>query len=70
MSMFQRGSSGAARLFEILDHEPEIRDAPEARPLDRIGGDIKLQHFPIPIRDAKRRHAAPTPKRRPPGRPP
>jgi len=45
VSMFQRGSSGAARLFEVLDHEPEIRDAGEARPLDRIGGDIKLQHL-------------------------
>lgn len=45
VSMFQRGSSGAARLFEVLDHEPEIRDADDARPLDRIGGDIKLQHL-------------------------
>ncbi|MGZ6007541.1 MAG: ABC transporter ATP-binding protein, partial [Rhizomicrobium sp.] len=45
VSMFQRGSSGAARLFEILDYEPEIRDAPEATPLDKIGGDIKLQHL-------------------------
>jgi len=45
VSMFQRGSSGAARLFEILDHEPEIRDAPDARPLPAIGGDIKLQHL-------------------------
>ena len=45
VSMFQRGSSGAARLFEILDYEPEIRDAPDAKPLDKIGGDIKLQHL-------------------------
>ncbi len=45
VSMFQRGSSGAARLFEILDYEPEIRDAPDAAPLDKIGGDIKLQHL-------------------------
>jgi ATP-binding cassette subfamily B protein len=45
VSMFQRGSSGAARLFEVLDYEPEIRDAPDAAPLDRIGGDIKLQHL-------------------------
>ena len=45
VSMFQRGSSGAARLFEVLDYEPEIRDAPDASPLDRIGGDIKLQHL-------------------------
>jgi ATP-binding cassette subfamily B protein len=45
VSMFQRGSSGAKRLFEVLDYEPEIRDAPDAAPLDRIGGDIKLQHL-------------------------
>jgi ATP-binding cassette subfamily B protein len=45
VSMFQRGSSGAARLFEILDYTPEIRDAPDARPLDKIGGDIMLQHL-------------------------
>jgi ATP-binding cassette subfamily B protein len=45
VSMFQRGSSGAARLFEVLDYEPEIRDAPDAAPLDTIGGDIKLQHL-------------------------
>jgi ATP-binding cassette, subfamily B, multidrug efflux pump len=45
VSMFQRGSSGATRLFEILDYEPEIRDAPDAAPLDKIGGDIKLQHL-------------------------
>ncbi|HJW41195.1 MAG TPA: ABC transporter ATP-binding protein [Rhizomicrobium sp.] len=45
VSMFQRGSSGAARLFEVLDFEPEIRDADEARPLDKIGGTLKLQHL-------------------------
>jgi ATP-binding cassette subfamily B protein len=45
VSMFQRGSSGAARLFEVLDYEPEIRDAPDAKPLDRIGGSIKLRHL-------------------------
>jgi ATP-binding cassette, subfamily B, multidrug efflux pump len=45
VSMFQRGSSGAARLFEVLDYTPEIRDAPDAKPLDKIGGDIKLQHL-------------------------
>ena len=45
VSMFQRGSSGAARLFDVLDYEPEIRDAPDAAPLGTIGGDIKLQHL-------------------------
>lgn len=28
VAQWQRGASGAARLFEILDHEPEIRDQP------------------------------------------
>jgi ATP-binding cassette, subfamily B, multidrug efflux pump len=45
VSMFQRGSSGAARLFEVLDYEPEIQDAPDARPLDKVGGDIVLRHL-------------------------
>ena len=45
VSMFQRGSSGAARLFEVLDHVPEIRDAPDARPLDKIRGDIRLENL-------------------------
>ena len=45
VTMFQRGSSGAARLFEVLDWQPEIRDAPEAAPLDRIGGEITINHL-------------------------
>jgi len=45
VTMFQRGSSAAARLFEVLDCEPEIRDAPDAAPLDHIGGDILIQHL-------------------------
>jgi ATP-binding cassette subfamily B protein len=56
VSMFQRGSSGAVRLFEILDYEPEIRDAPDAMPLTAVGGDIKLQHlsYTYPRRAAAR----------------
>ena len=63
VSMFQRGSSGAARLFEILDYEPEIHDAPDAKPLDKIGGDIKLQHlsYTYPRRASERMRAAPIP---------
>ena len=45
VTLFQRGGSAAARIFEILDHEPEIRDAPEAAPLDEIGGAITLHHL-------------------------
>jgi ATP-binding cassette subfamily B multidrug efflux pump len=45
VSMFQRGSSGAARLFEVLDYEPEIQDAPDAKPLGAVHGDITLNHL-------------------------
>ena len=45
VTLFQRGGSAAARIFEILDHEPEIRDAPEAAPLEEIGGAITLNHL-------------------------
>lgn len=51
VTLFQRGGSAAARIFEILDTVPEIRDAPEAAPLDRIGGAIE-------IRDLSYRHPA------------
>jgi ATP-binding cassette subfamily B protein len=45
VSMFQRGSSGASRLFEVFDYAPEITDAPDAAPLDKIVGDIALTHL-------------------------
>lgn len=45
VTLFQRGGSAAARIFEILDHEPEIGDAPDAAPLDEIGGSITLNHL-------------------------
>jgi ATP-binding cassette subfamily B protein len=45
VSMFQRGSSGAARLFEVLDFVPEIQDAPGATPAPRFAGDIRIEHL-------------------------
>jgi ATP-binding cassette subfamily B multidrug efflux pump len=56
VTMFQRGASGAARLFEVLDWQPEIRDAPDAAPLDSIGGEITIRHlsYSYPRRAAAR----------------
>ncbi len=45
ITLFQRGGSAAARIFEILDHEPEIRDAPDAAPLEGIGGALTINHL-------------------------
>jgi ATP-binding cassette, subfamily B, bacterial MsbA len=38
----QEGLAAAARLFAILDVEPEIRDRPNAKPLTLIGGEIRF----------------------------
>ena len=43
VTLFQRGGSAAARIFEILDYRPEIRDEPDAAPLDRIGGTLTVK---------------------------
>jgi subfamily B ATP-binding cassette protein MsbA len=39
----QEGLAGAERIFTILDIEPEIREAPDARPLVVTGGEIRFE---------------------------
>ena len=39
-TVFAEGTSAARRLFSALDVEPEIRDAPDARPLGRARGEL------------------------------
>ena len=36
----QSAIAGAERVFEIIDQEPEVQDAPDARPLTQIRGDV------------------------------
>jgi len=44
VSQWQRGASGTARLFEILDYEPEIRDKPsEEFPV--LTGKVSVRHL-------------------------
>jgi subfamily B ATP-binding cassette protein MsbA len=38
----QEGLAAAQRVFEVLDLEPTIRDAPDARPLRLSGGEVRL----------------------------
>ena len=45
VTLFQRAASASSRIFAILDHEPEIRDAEEAAPLDGVGGTITINHL-------------------------
>ncbi len=36
--------SGAERIFDILDTEPELADAPGAKPLPEISGEVEFSH--------------------------
>ncbi|MDO4460021.1 MAG: ABC transporter ATP-binding protein [Clostridia bacterium] len=44
---FQRGMTGIDRFFEVIDAEPEIKDAPNAKEIGEVKGDIKFDdvHF-------------------------
>jgi ATP-binding cassette, subfamily B, multidrug efflux pump len=45
ITQVQRGSSSAKRLFEVLHHEPEIQDAPDAAPLGAVHGAISVRNL-------------------------
>jgi ATP-binding cassette subfamily B protein len=40
---YQSGMAALDKIFELLDEEPEVRDAPDARPLPRLRGDIVFE---------------------------
>jgi ATP-binding cassette subfamily B protein len=42
-NLVQRGSASMTRINEVLDREPEIRDAPGAVSLSRLRGDIRFE---------------------------
>ena len=41
---FMQGFSGIERFYEIMDVEPEIKDAPDAEPIENVTGDIVLEN--------------------------
>ncbi|MCF8028741.1 MAG: ABC transporter ATP-binding protein/permease [Desulfobacteraceae bacterium] len=42
-NLIQRGSASLDRIDSILSTEPEIRDAPDARPVSRVSGEIGFE---------------------------
>ncbi|GIV04972.1 MAG: ABC transporter [Fimbriimonadales bacterium] len=44
MDWASRTVTAAERVFEILDTEPEVRDAPDAQPLTEVKGEIVLEN--------------------------
>ncbi|MCS7222810.1 MAG: ABC transporter ATP-binding protein [Anaerolineae bacterium] len=43
-SMLLSAMASAKRIFEFLDTEPEVADKPDAIPMPRIRGEVKLEH--------------------------
>ena len=43
-STIQQGMAAAARIFQLLDVEPDVTDAPDARPLPPFSREIRFEH--------------------------
>ncbi|MBM3940986.1 MAG: ABC transporter ATP-binding protein [SAR202 cluster bacterium] len=43
-TQLQRAMTSGARIFELLDVEPDLRDAPDAKPLPPIRGEVRFEH--------------------------
>jgi ATP-binding cassette subfamily B protein len=44
LSTIQAALAGAERVFEVIDHRPELRDKPDAPQLGEIQGDVVFHH--------------------------
>jgi ATP-binding cassette subfamily B multidrug efflux pump len=44
LGVVMRSVAAAERIFEVLDIEPDVRDAPDAHPLPRVTGHIRFQN--------------------------
>ena len=43
-NQLQSALAGAERVFEVLDEQPELTDAPDAKPLEDIAGEVVFDH--------------------------
>ena len=51
MELFANGTAGLRRFAELMRIEPELQDAPDARDLPRVAGQIDLEHVSFSYRD-------------------
>lgn len=42
--MFQKGMSGFRRFLAVIETEPEIKDEPDAQPLQNVKGEVSYEH--------------------------
>ena len=50
---FMQGLTGVERFYEIMNVEPEIKDDPEATPIENVTGDIELRDVGFSYSDSK-----------------
>ena len=50
---FMQGLTGVERFYEIMDVEPEIKDDPDATPIENVVGDIELRDVGFSYSDSK-----------------
>ncbi len=43
-NQIQSALAGTERVFELLDEAPEVQDAPNAAPMDKVQGDVVFEH--------------------------
>lgn len=49
----QQALAGAERVFEVLDTEPDIKDAPHARAISRLSGTVQFEQVNFAYRDGQ-----------------
>lgn len=52
-NQLQSALAGAERIFMVLDETPTVKDAPDARPLPRIQGQVKFDHVSFAYKPGK-----------------
>jgi ATP-binding cassette subfamily B protein len=52
LGLVQEASAGARRIFEVLDTDPEVRDARRARPLSHVDGEVRFDRVSFTYPDA------------------
>ena len=52
MESFQNGVTGFKRFLEVMDEEPE-KDAPDAKPLENVRGELELENVEFAYNDSK-----------------
>ena len=54
---YQSGMAALDKIFDLLDEQPDLADAPDATAAARIRGEIRFDDVSLPIRVDRRRRA-------------